>query len=225
MSVEAMSWAMRADLTGSLSAEHRLVLTALADYADPAGANAWPSVPTLAHRLGTSDRSIQRALARLRKVGLIAPGNQALVQHLPKTRRPTVWVLRVGSRAAAPVIEDEPLPLPDEAPEPAPNVVPLTPRPGVTPVSPGDSSVTPNRGDTCGTGGVTAVSPKPRTNPPRPPKPPTTTTQRRDGVRPDGTCRCCDRRHAPGPLCPTEPRSDPDTIAAIRAANRKDQQP
>ena len=102
MSIEAVAWATRADLTGKLAAEHRLVLIVLADHADVEGANAWPSRARIASRLGTTERSVSRALAALERQGLIRRGNQALTKHLPADRRPVVWQLRLGGRAPAP---------------------------------------------------------------------------------------------------------------------------
>lgn len=156
MSVEAMAWAMRADLTGKLPAEHRLVLLVLADHASSDGTGAYPAKPRIAARLGTSERSVVRALRALEARGLISPGDQRMVAHIPTNRRPTVWTLRLGSR----VNQAEPT---HETPgliDPVDNWgdTTVTPPSGVTPVA--------TRGDTCGTPGVTPLSPKPKTEPP-----------------------------------------------------------
>lgn len=214
MSTEAVAWALRADLTGTLSAEHRLVLVTLADHARPDGTGAWPAVATIAHRLGCAPRSVQRALKRLESLGLIKRGDQRMVSHLPGNRRPTVWTLRIGARIdeSTPQLEDTQL-------------VDVTPTPeDVIHRDRGDSSVTPtgvtpvtSRGDTCGTSGVTAVSPKPRTKPSKNTNPPTPRSARQpstapgDKLRapdcghgtPNGTWTGIDGQHPPGwVLCP-----------------------
>src|SRR5512139_3428752 len=93
VSVQAMAWALDHRQTGVLNAEARLVLVSLADYSDPTGRNAWPSVGTLAHRLGVTTRSVRRALALLEDLGLIRHGDQSVVAHVRADRRPTVWDL------------------------------------------------------------------------------------------------------------------------------------
>lgn len=162
MSVEAMAWALRADLTGKMSPEHRLVLVVLADHASSDGTGAYPSKARIAHRLGTSERSVQRALARLEALGLIAKGDQRMVLHHRADRRPTVWNLRLGAR----VNLDEPtLETPALYPATDDGETPLSPGHGETPVTP--------RGDTGGRHGETALSPKPKTEPPIQTPPPT----------------------------------------------------
>lgn len=221
MSNEAMAWALRADLTGKLSAEHRLVLVALADYARPDDGSAWPSAHTLADRLGTSVRSVRRALDRLERVGLIVRGDQSLVGHLRADRRPVVYQLRLGRRARPAAAE--PGTLPAEAPR------------GDTGVtsSRGDTGVTRTdlRGDTGGTHGVTLVSPKPTTELTTPNSPNhlgdpyarerasrgTPVPERRaDRRRPDGTCHRCDLAHPVGTDCPI-PSAEEAAQAAARA--------
>ncbi|MEU1443057.1 helix-turn-helix domain-containing protein [Streptomyces mirabilis] len=77
MSTEAVTWAMdhapmprtekdKADTTA------RHVLQALAEHASPAGTNACPSVLRIQYRTGFDRATVQRALRRLEKVGLIA---------------------------------------------------------------------------------------------------------------------------------------------------------
>lgn len=68
MSVHAMSWAKR-QRTGS--ATRKLVLLAIADYADDRGI-AWPSQMTLAAETEMSDRSIRTALRDLERINLIS---------------------------------------------------------------------------------------------------------------------------------------------------------
>lgn len=161
-----MAWALRADLTGPMPANHRLVLVTLADYADPDGTGAWPSQSTLGTRLGVTPRSVKRALDALEAKGLIVRGDQRLVGGYPANRRPVVWNLRVGSRALhTPRTED--------------HLDPLEAR-GDTPVTSGgpwgdspDMSGVTVWGDTPDRPGVTPVSPKPTTKPPSKTPPPT----------------------------------------------------
>ncbi|MFE7485535.1 helix-turn-helix domain-containing protein [Streptomyces sp. NPDC057552] len=76
MSTEAVDWAMdkapmprtekgKPDTTG------RHVLQVLAEYANPAGANTHPSVLRIQFRTGYDRTTVQRALRRLEKAGLI----------------------------------------------------------------------------------------------------------------------------------------------------------
>lgn len=171
MSTEAVAWALRADLTGKLSAEHRLVLVALADHASYDGTGAWPSKARLATRLGSSERSVQRALARLEALGLIVRGDQRIVSHIPGNRRPTVWTLRLGSRANHDEPKDE-TPALVEEPRGDSSVTPA----GETPVTP--------RGDTSGAPGETPVSPKPTTEPSKRTPPPTPAPRTRYRLEP-----------------------------------------
>ena len=70
------------------------VLVTLADYADPTGRHAFPSVKTtLVDRTGYARSTVNRALAQLLEAGLIRHGDQQLVEHLPSNRRPTVYDL------------------------------------------------------------------------------------------------------------------------------------
>jgi hypothetical protein len=88
-----MAWALDARRTGILSPDARLVLVALADYASPEGAGAFPSRVTLAERLGITVRAVARHLSTLRDDGLIAPGDSELVAHYRADRRPSVYDL------------------------------------------------------------------------------------------------------------------------------------
>ena len=69
MSVACMSWVF----THSTAAgADRLLLLAIADHAGDDGGDAWPSVPTLARKTGTSERTVQRGLSRLEAGGHLA---------------------------------------------------------------------------------------------------------------------------------------------------------
>lgn len=166
-----MAWALDHRQTGPLPAEARLVLVSLADYTDPTGRNAYPSAPTLAHRLGVTVRSVRRALALLLDLGLIRHGDQSAVAHIRADRRPTVHDLALDGvhvmlkvTGAEVALGHEPY---DEH------------RHGMTSVSPRTPVDNQPRGDTHGRHGVTAASPKPSTNPPlQPPNAVEVTTRR-----------------------------------------------
>jgi DNA-binding transcriptional ArsR family regulator len=88
-----MAWALDSRRTGPLFAQARLVLVALADYTDPEGRGAYPSVPTLAERLDLSERTVQRHLSSLVDDGLITEGDAQLVSHYRAGYRPKVYDL------------------------------------------------------------------------------------------------------------------------------------
>ncbi|MGY1733900.1 helix-turn-helix domain-containing protein [Geodermatophilus sp. SYSU D01045] len=66
MSVACMSWVFA---HSTAAGADRLLLLAIADHAGDDGGDAWPSVPTLARKTGTSERSVQRGIARLQAGG------------------------------------------------------------------------------------------------------------------------------------------------------------
>lgn len=167
MSTQAVAWALDARQTGPITPDVRLVLVALADYANPEGRGAWPSTSTLAERLGISTRAIKRSLSQLRDRGFIAPGDQELVSHIRGDRRPTVYDVALHGIQVVIVATGESLDLAGEPyreeahGETAPSPRAVAPR--------RDSTVTPRpvdnppRGDTHDLHGVTPVSPNPRT--------------------------------------------------------------
>lgn len=62
MSVKVMTWVWE---HSPVAGNERLVLLAIADNADDAGSNAWPSVRTLAHKTRLDARTVQRVVRRL----------------------------------------------------------------------------------------------------------------------------------------------------------------
>ncbi len=207
MSVEAIAWALDARRSGPMSPEHRLVLAALADYANAELEHqAWPSIPTLAARIGCHTRSIQRAVAELLRLGVIARGDQALVEHYRGDRRPTVY--RLELRRGDSTVRSY----------------------GVTALSP--------RGDSSVANGVTAVSPKPITEPlennPTPYPRPATSSEAANRATPEPlVCTSCgvvgehytsDCTAKPGPRPGPPPRGDrrsPAYLAAVDAARAR----
>ncbi len=63
MSVAATSWVWRQG--PEIAGNDRLVLLAIADAADADGANAWPSIDTLAEMAGISTRTVRRCIQHL----------------------------------------------------------------------------------------------------------------------------------------------------------------
>lgn len=89
MSVEALSWAFRHSKSRLGT---RLVLLALADFAQADGGDAFPSVATLAAKAGVSPRAARSALRRLEQMGEI-------VRTGTSRRGTTVYALRLEGAA------------------------------------------------------------------------------------------------------------------------------
>lgn len=89
MSIEAVAWALR---DAEDVPPHCVgVLIGLANHASADGRGAYPSQRLLARYARKSIRQVRDDLRRLEEIGLIRPGNQRLVEHLPADRRPQVW--------------------------------------------------------------------------------------------------------------------------------------
>lgn len=186
MSYQASSWALREAPVGGDSTS-RTILMALAEYADPRGCGAWPSVDTLSVLSRKSRRTVLRKLAVLERSGVIRRGDQRIVGHLRADRRPTVWDLcmRPTGESGLPVASEQRILAQVETD----GVTSMSPRDeeptnGVTNMTPrenerGDTGDTPSnpRGDKMVLHGVTPVTPdnkKENTNTPVAPKGPTT---------------------------------------------------
>lgn len=96
MSLEALIWAIRIKDSKASGAALR-TLAILADYAGADG-QAFPSNARLEEDRGVSRATLYRHLEELHKAGLILPGDQGLVGHLPGNRRPRVWYMNVHAR-------------------------------------------------------------------------------------------------------------------------------
>jgi hypothetical protein len=68
MSIYVLSWVFKNSET---TKSDRLVLLALADYAEDDGSKAFPSIATLSEKARTKERTTEEALARLRDAGAI----------------------------------------------------------------------------------------------------------------------------------------------------------
>ena len=181
MSLEATVWALK--YAPPMPPQLLGTLFGLADHADKKGENAYPSVRTLAAYACKSERSVQRDLKELLKLGLVRAGDQNAAAHIPAERRPYVYdlVLKLtvpGGRAGDDeVTSASRVTLASSRARggrkaAAQKQVGVTPTSGVTSTSPPDahvtSGVTPTSewGDAHVVTGVTPTSPKPSFEPP-----------------------------------------------------------
>lgn len=89
MSVESMSWALRAQ---NVTAMEKLVLIGIANHDGDGG--AWPSVATLAIYANASTRTVQRCIAALSDKGFITvEANMGGTAHTRNDRRPNHYVV------------------------------------------------------------------------------------------------------------------------------------
>lgn len=88
MSIEAMTWALSADVG---DATGKLVLIGQANHAHKDGRNAWVGKDQLGEYANCDPRTVQRHLKKLRAAGWIRPGDQAAVAHIRADRRPVVY--------------------------------------------------------------------------------------------------------------------------------------
>lgn len=86
-----MDWAL--EYAPPMPSQLVATLAGLARHADKKGRGSYPSVARLAAYTCKSQRSVQRDLAELRKLGLIRLGNQQKAAHLPEGKRPEVYDL------------------------------------------------------------------------------------------------------------------------------------
>ncbi len=100
MSIEALNWVLNdaPDLPSDLIP----IMIGLANHAGSDGRGAYPSQARLAWYARCSERTVRRHLVRAQKAGLISPGDQRFVLHLPADKRPVVWDLPIHLKRAAP---------------------------------------------------------------------------------------------------------------------------
>lgn len=97
MSVQVMAWVLEEEkrTTGT----ERLVLLSLANHANN-GWQCWPSVPRIAREANVSERAVQRAMVRLRELGIVQViRNGAPDKRIPEDRRPNLYVIHRGDAA------------------------------------------------------------------------------------------------------------------------------
>ncbi len=92
MSMQATSWALY-QAPKNLDANEFRLLMVMADIAQKDGTRIFYSNETLADLCGVSKRTVIYKLRSLEKRGLIRPGDQRYVSHLPGNHRPKVWDL------------------------------------------------------------------------------------------------------------------------------------
>lgn len=112
VSVAAVAWAL--DYAPDVPAALLSTLVAVARYADVNGRGAYPSVKTVAKATRKSERQAKRDIADLRKLGLLLPGDPAVVAHFRPEQRPAVYDLPLhlgrptpGSDADDPGVMDD----------------------------------------------------------------------------------------------------------------------
>ncbi|WP_435604913.1 helix-turn-helix domain-containing protein [Streptomyces bacillaris] len=86
-----MDWAL--EYAPPMPSQLVATLSGLARHADKKGRGTYPSVARLAAYACKSERSVQRDLFELRKLGLIRYGDQSKANHLPEGKRPDVYDL------------------------------------------------------------------------------------------------------------------------------------
>jgi hypothetical protein len=92
MSIEAMVWALEQT---NLDPVDKLTLLGIANHADRFGANAWPSVSTLALYVGRSEMTVRRSLRRLCDLGLISIQIQGGGSSRHGGYRPNLYTVRM----------------------------------------------------------------------------------------------------------------------------------
>lgn len=140
-----MTWALGVQ---GLEPIEKLLLLGIANHADAAGENAWPSNRTLARYVGRNERTVQRWLRTLESRGLVASQRNAGGTGVTRDdRRPNLYSL----------------------PGMAARVVDASPPGAVDNRSSGVTSMSPRDGDGVTSGaprGDTAMSPEPSSNHP-----------------------------------------------------------
>jgi hypothetical protein len=85
---------MSAVWEADLPTTEKMVLLAIADAADDDGANAWPSVATLARKASVTPRRVQQVITALVHRGLLTVDPQAGgVRHMRHDRRPNLYAI------------------------------------------------------------------------------------------------------------------------------------
>jgi len=132
-----MAWVLK---HSPLKGQDKLVLLGIANHADPAGLNAWPSVETLAVYASASERTVQRILVRLEAGGhIVVHRRQGGPEGLRGDRRPNLYEVVILPEEDPDGVTDVVTPPgPHEVTDPAPRGDKSAPR--------GDKSA--SRGDT-----------------------------------------------------------------------------
>ncbi|MFC5789690.1 hypothetical protein ACFPPE_07455 [Agromyces tardus] len=96
MSWQATQWAMKQVEPGLVSLAARAVLGVFAEAAGDDGRASYPSIPTVAWRLGCTDRNVAGHVKALiaAKLLVVSP-DQSPAAHIPSDRRPVVYDLPI----------------------------------------------------------------------------------------------------------------------------------
>ncbi|MCG5464293.1 hypothetical protein MED01_002459 [Micromonospora sp. MED01] len=98
----AVAWVLE---EAPVPADLAWMLTVIARRCDEHGKGSWQTTKTMASVAGKSVKQAQREVVQLRKLGLIVPGNQSLVAHLPAGKRPTVYDVPLHLKGPKPLKE------------------------------------------------------------------------------------------------------------------------
>lgn len=94
MSYQATQWALTQ--APRMTATERLVLACMAEATDEHGRGCFLSQSTIADRLYSNLRTVQRAVKALSDRELIRQGNLARLSHIPVHCRPAIWDLNLS---------------------------------------------------------------------------------------------------------------------------------
>ena len=81
------------------------VLMVIARRCDENGRGSYQSVPTIAEKTGKSSDQVRRDIRDLKKLGLLLPGDDALVNHIDPWKRPQVYDVPLHISGTKPVKE------------------------------------------------------------------------------------------------------------------------
>lgn len=139
MSVEAMALVLHHSRAAGTA---KLVLLGIANHAGDGG--AWPTIATLARYANTTERTVQRAIAQLVKLGEVRVHPQAGGLVMRHFERPNRYDVLLACPAACDRTTNHRL---RSYPQAVPTLSDLSQSDRVTPTSPGDTDVT-GPGDT-----------------------------------------------------------------------------
>lgn len=83
------------------------VLMVIARRCDEHGRGSYQSVPTIAEKTGKSPDQVKRDIRDLKKLGLLLPGDDGLVNHIEPWKRPQVYDVPLHVSGAKPVKESK----------------------------------------------------------------------------------------------------------------------
>lgn len=105
MSIEAMSFVLNLRM-GKGNQTRKLILLGLANHADRYGQRVFPSAETVAEYADCDERSVRRNVTWLIQNGYIREGDQQLVAHYRRDRRPIVYEVAMSEQRIKEWAED-----------------------------------------------------------------------------------------------------------------------